>query len=327
MTASTHPVAARVAGLSTARRGALIFMLAGIVFVATDSMTKTLVGQQPVVHVVFGRHVSYLLAFALIAGGRHPGRLLATRRPWTQLARGLAMFAATATYFLALSLLPIAEVSALGNTTPLIVVLLAGPLLGERVSRAAGLGAIIGFTGVVILVGLDAAELKVAMLVPLGTALSYALFSLLTRALHDEPAEVTVFISGLVGLVAAFVLEVGVPTPTSPTPLEWIGTGVVGLSALLGHRLLVAAYQRGRASDLAPLGYLSLVWSFTAGAVIFGEAIIARAVAGAATIALGGIITLRSGPAAQVTPGGPVEPGEFEDPPAPADGGAVRDAS
>lgn len=325
MTASTHPVAARFAGLSTARRGALIFMLAGIVFVATDSMTKTLVAHQPVVHVVFGRHVSYLVAFALIAGGRHPGRLLATKRPWTQLARGLTMFAATATYFLALSLLPIAVVSTLGNTTPLIVVLLAGPVLGERVSRAAAIGAVIGFSGVVIMVGVDVAALNIAMLVPLGTALVYALFNLLTRALSDEPAEVTVFISGLVGLVAAFVLEVTVPTAQSPTPMEWIGTGVIGLSALLGHRLLVAAYQRGRASDLAPLGYLSLVWSFTAGAVIFGEAIVARAVAGAATIALGGIITLRSRPAAPVTPGGPVEPGEVRDPPASGDGGAVCD--
>lgn len=308
MIATAHPISARLTRPSPARQAALIFVLSGIVFVATDSMTKSLVAHVPVVHVVLGRHVSYLVAVLLIFGRRHPGRLLATGRPWTQLARGVAMFGATATFFLSLSLLPIAEVSALASTPPLIVVLLAGPVLGERVSRAAVGGALVGFAGVLILVGVDTTELDVAMLVPLATALSYALFSLLTRALSDEPAEVTVFISGLVGLASAFVLELAVPTDSSPTALEWAGTGMVGLSALLGHRLLVAAYQRGRASDLAPLGYLSLVWSFAAGAIVFGEAILARAVAGAATIALGGVIALRSGATAPIGPDSPVAP-------------------
>jgi len=320
VSAAARPIAVQLARLSPARRAALIFVLAGIVFVTTDSMTKALVAEIPVVHVVFGRHVSYLAAVLLISGRRHPARLLATARPWTQLARGLAMFGATASFFLALSLLPIAEVSALASTTPLIVVLLAGPTLGERVTRNAAGGAIIGFAGVVILLGVDTTTLDVAMLVPLGTALSFALFSLLTRELSEEPADVTVFISGLVGLAAAFVLEVLVPTRSSPAPLEWAGIGVVGLSALLGHRLLVAAYQRGRASDLAPLGYLSLVWSFAAGALVFGEAIVARAVAGAATIAVGGVITLRSGPAAPVGPDSPVEPGGVDEPSGPAGG-------
>src|SRR5215203_2216902 len=107
--------------LTPARRGAVIYISAGLAFVATDSLTKSLVAEIPVVHVVFGRHITYLLAVLLFAGGRRPGRLLATTRPWTQLARGLAMFGATATYFFALSLLPLAEVSALGSTTPLIV--------------------------------------------------------------------------------------------------------------------------------------------------------------------------------------------------------------
>jgi drug/metabolite transporter (DMT)-like permease len=299
--------------LSPARRGALIYVVAGVIFVATDSLTKSLVANVPVVHVVFGRHVAYLLAVVLLAGGRHPRRLLATQRPWTQLARGLAMFGATASFFLALSLLPFAEVETLGSTTPLIVIGLAGPLLGERVTRSAVFGAVVGFAGVVVLVGLDPSKLNAAMLVPLGTALSFALFSMLTRALRTEPANVTVFCSGLVGLAAAFVLEVVVPTSTTPKPLEWGAIGVVGLAALTGHRLLVAAYRHGRASDMAPLGYLSLVWSFAAGTVVFGEAMQPRAVVGAMAIAAGGVMTLRGAPPDEDVPqasvdyGGPID--------------------
>ena len=70
------------------------------------------------------------------------------------------MFGATATFFLALSLLPLAEVSTLASTTPLIIVGLAGPLLGERVARSAIVGAVIGFAGVLILVGVDPSQLS-----------------------------------------------------------------------------------------------------------------------------------------------------------------------
>jgi drug/metabolite transporter (DMT)-like permease len=312
-TRSARAWGAFLAGLSPARRGALIYVCAGLVFVATDSLVKSLVATLPVVHVVFGRHVSYLLAIVILAGGRRPRRLLATKRPWTQLARGLTMFGATVTFFLGLSLLPLAENSTLGSTTPLIVIALAGPLLGERVTRFAVAGTLIGFGGVLALVGLDPTHLNAAMLAPLLSAFSLAIFSLLTRSLRDEAVDVTVFCSGLVGMAAALVLEIAVPTSVTPSAPEWLAIGVAGLLSLTGHRLLVAAYHWGRASDVAPLGYLSLVWSFLAGSIVFGEPLQARAVAGALAIAAGGVVTLRSSAQDEAVPppsvdyGGPLD--------------------
>jgi drug/metabolite transporter (DMT)-like permease len=294
---SGHQVRQRFAGLSPARRGALIFICSGLVFVATDSLTKSLVSNLPVVDVVFGRHVTYLAAVILFAGRRNPRRLLSTARLGTQVARGFANFGATASFFLALSILPLAEVSTLASTTPLIVVALAGPFLGERITRFAVVGAIVGFGGVVALIGVDPSHLDPAMLIPLGTAFSYAVFSMLTRELRAESPEVTLFYSGLVGLIAASILVVAVPTPMTPEPWQWAAIGLVGLSALTGHRLLVAAYRWGRASDLAPLGYLSLVWSFLSGAILFRESVEPRAVIGAMAIAAGGAVTFRAAPA------------------------------
>lgn len=280
-------------GLSPARRGAAIYIISGLVFIASDSLTKTLVADLPVVHVVFGRNLGYVLAVALIGGGRHPGQLIPRRRLGLQLARGIAMFGATATFFLSLSLLPIAEVSTLSSTTPLIVVCLAGPLLGERVTRSAAIGAVIGFAGVAGLIGLDPSHLGPAIIFPLACSLSFALFSMLTRALSTEPATATVFTSGLVALVAGILAEIVVQTPTSPTSLEWGAIGIVGLASLTGHRLLVAAFRYGRASDLAPLGYLSVVWAFVVGALLFGEGVHLQAVLGAIAIAIGGVLALR----------------------------------
>ncbi len=281
--------------LSPARRGALIFIVAGLVFTATDSLTKTLVSNVPVVDVIFGRHVAYLVAVVILAGRRTPRRLFVSARRGSQVVRGIVMFGSTASFFLSLSLLPLAEVSTLASTTPLIVVGLASPILGERVARTAVAGAVIGFAGVVILVGLDPSHFDLAHLAPLGAATSYALFSLLTRVLQAEPPEVTLFYSGLVSMIAAAVLFAIVPRDPLPSPIQWLGIGVVGLTSLTGHRLLVGAYRWGRASDLAPLGYLGLVWSFLSGAIIFGEAMQPQAVAGAIAISVGGLIALRSG--------------------------------
>lgn len=276
------------------RRGAAIFVVSSLVFVATDSLTKSLVANAPVIDVVFGRHISYLLAVILVAGRTRPSRLLRTQRPWTQLARGLGMFGTTATFFWSLSLLPLAEVSTLASTTPLIVIFLAGPLLHERVTRILVAGAIVGFAGVVTMIGIDPSQLDVAVLVPLASACCYSAFTLLTRELRGEAAEVTLFYSGLVGMVASAVLFVAIPTSTLPEPGQWAGIFLVGLSALTGHRLLVAAYRWGRASELAPLGYLSLVWSFLSGAILFREPLEPRAVLGAIEITIGGLMTLRS---------------------------------
>lgn len=279
--------------MTPARRGAAIYVVASLVFICTDSLAKALVADVPIIPVLLGRNLAYLVAVVLLLGGGSPRRLLKTSRRGTQVIRGLLMFASTATWFWGLSLLPLAEMSTLSSTAPLITVALAGPLLGERVSGGAIAGAGIGFLGVALMVGVDPAKLDVAMLLPLANAAILALFFLLTRDLRDEPPAVTMFWSGLVPLVASGLLFATVPSGRAPTPPEWLGIGVVGLLALAAHRLLVAAYRWGRASDLAPMGYLGVLWAFIVGALVFAEPLTLHGVLGASAIAVGGIIALR----------------------------------
>ena len=93
--------------LSPALRGSVIFIVSGLVFTANDALTKALVSNVPVADVIWGRHIAYLVAVIAVAGRRHPRRLFVSSHRWTQVGRGLAMFGATATFFLALSLLPL----------------------------------------------------------------------------------------------------------------------------------------------------------------------------------------------------------------------------
>ncbi len=280
-------------GLSPDRHGAAIYVVASLVFICTDSLAKVIVADVPLIPVLVGRNLAYVVAVIVLMGGRSPARLFRTARPRTQVTRGLLMFGSSTAWFWGLSLLPLAEMSTLSSTAPLITVALAGPLLGERVTRTAVIGAGIGFAGVLLMVGLDPAHLDAAILLPLANAAILALFFLLTRDLRDEPAAVTMLWSGLIPLAASCLLFATMSVERMPTPLEWAGIAGVGLLALVAHRLLVAAYRWARASALAPMGYLGVLWAFLVGALVFSEPATLRGVVGAAAIAVGGIMALR----------------------------------
>jgi drug/metabolite transporter (DMT)-like permease len=286
--------AARAAALAPAQRGVLIYIAAGLVFIAADTLTKFLVADAPVVDVVFGRHLTAFVAILLVTGVRGPRRLPRTRHVRLQLVRGGLMFGTTVLFFFSLSMLPIGTVSALSNANPLIVMLLAGPLLRERVPRLAIAGSVIGFAGVVAITGLDVATLDVRLLAPLSFAVVYALFSIFSRSLHGDEAQVTVFWSALVCVIAGTAGVLLFPSPTAPDLGQWLGIGLLGVLAMWGHWLLAAAFRLARASDLAPLGYLGVLWSFLVGALIFGDPFQLGAVLGAITIVAGGVIALRA---------------------------------
>ena len=286
--------------------GAAIYVAAGLAFIAADTLTKVLVTDAPVVSVIFGRHLSAFFIILLVAGGRHPRRLLAARRPGLQLLRGATMFGTTVVFFFALSLLPIGTVSALSNSSPLFVLLLASPLLGERVPWRSVAGALVGFAGVVAITGPDIGAIDPRLLVPIAFAVVYAFFSILSRSLRDEDANVTVFWSAMVCLAGGLVAVTLFPPAVGPTDVQWAGIFLLGAMAMTGHWILVVAFRRASASSLAPLGYLGVVWSFLVGAFVFGDAFDARAIVGAVAIVVGGLIALRntnvSEPAAPLLP-------------------------
>ena len=197
------------------------------------------------------------------------------------------MFGATATFFLALSLLPLAEVSTLASTTPLI---------DHRAGRAAPrrarpppdqiVGAVDRIRGVLILVGIDPAGIDAGRRsCRSATATSYALFSLLTRELRAEPPDVTLFYSGVGGddrgdgPVRGRAEASRRQSRGNGSAIADRRSGRADRSPAAGRRLSLGSCQR-----LAPLGYLGLVWSFIIGAIGVRRAGRAAAILGAVAI-------------------------------------------
>lgn len=267
----------------------IAFMCAGVLcLTVNDVFAKWLGAYYPVTEVAFLRMLFALpmIVAAAFAFGRRGA--LRTRRPLAHLGRGLLATLATLTFFLGLTFLPLAEVTAIAFTAPLFVTLLAMPLLGERPGAAQWAATGIGFVGVVLIVRPGGAAFTLAALLPLATALSYGLLMLTARMLgRSETIWATMFYATLVPLV---VTGATVPwswqTPAVGHLPHFIGLGFFGGLALT---LITHGFRVGIASVVAPFDYTGLAWATVFGWLIWGEVPAALSVLGGIVIAVCGI--------------------------------------
>src|SRR5690606_22277587 len=157
---------------------------------------------------------------------------------------------------------PVAETTAIVYLSPILVVICARPLLGERIGALGWVSALIGFTGVLLIVrpggGLD----------PVGVALALANVSftvsyyLLSRVLAATESTLSMLFSTALAGTICF----GLALPwfwfgRMPDALEVSLFLVLGVTAGLGHYLFTAAYRHADASALAPMTYTHLLWA------------------------------------------------------------------
>jgi drug/metabolite transporter (DMT)-like permease len=212
------------------------------------------------------------LAFVVAVFGPGRGRgLFATRDPVSQLVRSVMLLGSTAFNFAALRHIGLATAATINFTSPLIVALLAAPLLGERVGARRWAAVGIGFVGVLVVVqpGADIAQL--GALFSLGTAACYALYQLLTRRVAaTDPPETTVGYSALVGTA---IMSVIVPLAPASRPAAWQGLLMLsmGLTGGIGHYCVARAYLWAPASVVSPFNYIQLLGAAATGYLIFGD--------------------------------------------------------
>ncbi len=253
-------------------KAALLFLSAQVFFNLVDATGKYLVQDFPVLTVSWARYLFHLLFMAgYVALVWKPG-LLATARPRLQIVRGLTLIGFATFLFAALKHLPQAEAVAISFVAPLLILVLAGPLLGERVGWARWAAAIAGFAGMLIVVRPGAGLAVLGVAFALATLVCNAAFQLATRklALTEHPIA-TVFYSALVGTVGTTVLlPLGLPDhwPDAWQSLLFVSFGVTGS---VSHLLLIRAYRLAPASFIAPLIYCHIVMATASGWIFFGQ--------------------------------------------------------
>lgn len=267
----------------------IAFMCAGVLCLTiNDAFAKWLGGFYPVVEVAFLRMLfalPWIVAAAFLFGGRGA---LSTRRPLAHFGRGLLATCATLTFFLGLTRLPLAEVTAIAFAAPLFVTLLAMPLLGERPGPARWIATCVGFVGVLLIVRPGSSAFALAALLPLGTALSYGLLMLTARMLgRGETIWATMFYATFVPLViTAAMLPWFWQTPALEHLPYFIGFGFFGGLAMT---LITQGFRIGIASVVAPFDYTGLVWATVFGWLIWGEIPSSLSVLGGVVITVCGV--------------------------------------
>jgi drug/metabolite transporter (DMT)-like permease len=268
----------------------LLIVLASACFTVIDVSVKHLSERYPVPLLVWARwSVQALLMLALLAP-KLRWKLVRTERLVLQLTRGIVLIASSVCFFFGLKYLPLAEATALNYTSPILVTLMAGWFLGERLTRPRWVFVVAGLVGMLLIVRPGSNVLTPAALFALGAALLYATFQILTRELAGEDLMVLLMYPALVGAV---VLSVPIPflNDSAWYPIRdvvlFIAMGIMGF---LGHLLFIRAFQLASASALAPFTYMQLVWSTLAGWLVFGSLPDGWAFCGIVVIASSGVV-------------------------------------
>lgn len=288
-------------------RAVLLICAATLCFASLDMVIKTLSARYPVPLLVWARWTIQALAIVAWLAPRRGLAFVRTSHLRRNLVRGAVLIGSSICFVYALRDLPLANVTALNYSTPMMVVVLAVVVLGERLTPTRIAFVLAGVVGMLLIVRPGTDVFRGASLLALASAAFYATFQILTRRMADEDPGVLLFYPALVGTVAmsvalAFSLDAIVVMPWTHVAMLVVG-GMVGT---FGHFLFILAFQRGPASALTPFTYVHLVWATLIGWLAFGTIPDGYALAGMAIIAGAGLlITLHERRRAQASPAPP----------------------
>lgn len=277
---------------------------AGIAFAATamffyafmDASSKVLMGEfSPFQLLVARSGVAFAFGFALMYSQRRKLRdVFSTRQPVTQLVRGFGGTACMLFTMAALQSMPLAEVTTIVYSAPLLAGLLAIPLLGERMSRTNVLAGLVGFAGVLLIAKPDSATLSQGIPYALAALGGYAITIVATRRLGRTDSALTTHM-----YTQLCFLAVCVPV----LPFVWVTPqgsefGLIAAMAVAGTvamYLITVAHQTTPAADVAPIDYTIMMWGALFGFMVWGQVPSLTSWIGLILIMGTGILTARQG--------------------------------
>ena len=253
-------------------RGVAFMLLSGLAFVFNDSLLKLSMQQLPPYEVVVLRGISgtfFALLFLSYNGELKVSRVMFSR---PLMLRALLECGAILTYILALAHAPIGDVTAIFQTTPLLVILGMIVIHREQASAAQIGLVILGFVGALLVAQPGQGTVSPLVMLAFPTAFFAALRDLAARQISDTiPALVSTLVLIVVVLTAALICGLLFEHWLMPPPLVGALTFGAGLFMMLGHHFTLLAYRNAAAQTIAPFYYSFMVFAVVLGALIFGD--------------------------------------------------------
>lgn len=271
-------------------RGVVLLLAALVLFALLDATAKHLTAFFAVPLLVWSRYTLHFLLMLVFVAPSMRARLVRTDNLGLQVVRALMLLATTACGIFAFRTMPLAETTAVVFLAPLLVALLAGPFLGEKVGRDRWIAVVAGFAGVLLIARPGGALNAAGVLWALGAAASYAIYQILTRRLSRIEHPLTLlFYTALVGTAVTSMALPWLWEDAAPSALQWLMIASLGIYGGVGHFLLIRAFRLAPASTLSPFLYIQLVWAALLGWLVFDHFPDAWTVAGMAVIAASGL--------------------------------------
>lgn len=283
--------------VSNPGRGIALKLASVIAFTVMAAMLKAVSDRVPPGEMVFFRSafgifpiLIWLAATHELAGG------LRVQNPLAHVLRGVIGTTSMSLGFAALGYLPLPEATAIGYAAPILTVIFAVLLLGERVRFVRSAAVAMGMTGVLIVlwpqIGGHAgrAEITGATLALCGACCTALVMIQIRRMVGTERTSAIVFWFSLTATVLSLLsLPFGWVVPTAGEAGLLIGAGLLGGTSQI---LMTSAYRHADASVIAPFEYASIVVALILGYAVFGEVPVATTLIGAAVVIAAGVLII-----------------------------------
>jgi drug/metabolite transporter (DMT)-like permease len=274
-------------------RGPAFMLLATGSYVINDTMMKIATEGLPPYQVLVMRGIAAVawgLPLLLVLGYGRQLPLMFERRV---LARNLSETVAILCYVVALANMPIADATALGQVTPLFVILGASVLLGERIGGMRMALISVGFAGAVMVAQPTGAGISIYALLALGNAIFCAVRDLVGRGISpDIPGMVVALSAAVVVLVVSAVVHLLFETFTVPDARNLMLLGGAGFFLIFGHFFIFMAYRTGPTQLVAPFYYSFTLWAVISGVIVFGYLPNRLAIAGILLVLVSGLAVI-----------------------------------
>jgi drug/metabolite transporter (DMT)-like permease len=246
-------------------------VLATACFATLDTTTRHISASMSVLLALWFRYAIQAVITTTIVWPGRGRKVLMTKHPRFQLARGLLLFVCSMLAFYSLKYMPVGEFTAIALLAPLVITLLAARMLKEKIRPLRWMLVTGGFLGTLVIIRPGSHHFDWTVIFPLILVATNSAFQILTSKMAQTEDPVTMhFYTGWIGtFMATLILPFVWEMPTEWT--LWLQLFLMGLLGTIGHFLLILAYGRAPAATLTPYMYTQIGFGVLGGWLVFNH--------------------------------------------------------
>ena len=277
-------------------RGIALAALAYVIWTLGDTAAKWVLPSAGVALAMFWRGIFGAVTVATVAAASQPGSISRMLRPvrWQLvMVRSAISSFVSIVWYIAWEQMNLIDTYAVGFTAPLIMTVLAIPMLGERIHWRRTLSTVLGFLGVLVMLQPGGDLWKPVVILLLVGIVAMSVTRIMTRQLSTtETPECQAFWLLISHVLSGLLILPFFPPGGDMDTAVWVRLIFLGISSGLAHCVYTRAYGLAPVSALAPYEYTMLLWGGLAGYLVFNEVPSWTTLIGAVIIAAAGLYNL-----------------------------------